>query len=177
MAIALAYVLLLSITGCQPHRCTVDPPDRVISAPPALASALRERVARALEGPDRVILVIGEEELTALLRQALADAPTRTLTLHITDEALYLQVTIGSDGHRINAALIPAAEDGRLTMRVSCLTVNGSALPRLAGAIVESVVSALTADAAWSLYLERVTLREGTLVLMIDPDVTPNATL
>jgi hypothetical protein len=146
----------------------VNPPDRAIRAAAATASDLRERVTQALKGPGRATLAIHEEELTVLLRQALSGSPARAVTLHITDEAVYLQMAIGRWRTPVRATLIPTTSDGRLTARVSCLTVADRPLPRVVGAAIESAVSALATDAAWSLHVESVTLGEGKLVLVAE---------
>ena len=168
VALALACCLLVSAVGCQPRRCAVDPPDRPIDAPAALASDLQARVARALEEPDSATLAMREGELTAIFRQALEGSPAHDIALHVTEDALYLQMAIGRSRDPIRVALVPAADEGRLAARVLCLTVGDRPLPRVAGAAIESVVTALAEDAAWSSRIESVTLREGTLVLVVE---------
>lgn len=165
VALALTCCLLLVLAGCRPQPCPVEPPDRPIEAPPALAAALQERVAHALTGPDGAILVVREEELTALLRLALEGRPLRDATAHITEEALYLQAAVGRRGTAIGAALVPAVEDGRPAVRVACLTVDGRPMPRIVGATAQAVVGALAEDAAWSVRIEAVTLMDGVLAV------------
>jgi len=133
------------------------------------------RLSRAAEGAGRATLVISEEELTALLRQALADGPARDLTLHVTDEALYLHATLGQRGIPICAVLALSADQGRLAVHVSCLTVNNRAWPRAASAAAECVLSALAADAAWSPPITGVALANGTLTLDVELDPAPGA--
>lgn len=168
VAIALAGCLLLGIVGCQTRRCVMNPPDRTIDAPAALAASLRERVTRALAEPDGAALIIREEELTALLRQAVEGPSVRDVAIHLTEEALYLQMTVGRGRRPIRAALVPVVVDGHLMVRESCLTAGEKALPRIVGAAIESAVTALATDAAWSLRVESVTLREGAVVVVAE---------
>lgn len=166
VALALACCLLLGIAGCRGSHCAVDAPERAIDAPTALAADLRERVTRVLAEPGGATLSVREEEVTAILRQALGGSPLSDVALHVTEQALYLRLAVGRQP--IRAALVPVVADGRLAIRVSCLAVGKSTLPRIAGAAVESAVTALATDAAWSLRVESVTLREGAIVVVAE---------
>ena len=126
----------------------MDAPERAIDAPAALAADLRERVTRVLAKPGGATLSVREEELTAVLRQALEGSPLSDVALHVTEEALYLRLAAGR--RPIRAALVPVVADGRLIVRASCLTVGEDTLPPIVGAAIESAVTALATDAAWS---------------------------
>lgn len=171
----LACALLLSIGGCRSRACVVAPPTRAVEAHPALAAGLHQRVTDALTTPGGATLTLREEELTAALRQALEGSPIVGATLHVAEDAVYAQATVGRRRTPVQVSLIPAARDGRLAVRVACLVVNGRRAPRIIGAVTGSVLDALAEDAAWSLPIEAITLREGAIVIVTGPRPTSGA--
>lgn len=167
VALILACCLLLGIAGCQGRRCVVDPPDRAVEAAAPLAADLQQRVADALSEPGAATLQVHEGALTALLRQVLPASAAHSLTLHITEEAVYLQAAVARERVPIRMRFIPTAVDGYLAVRITCLTVDRHTMPRIACAAIESAVMALVADAARSLHIDGITLRDESLTVTV----------
>lgn len=173
VALILACYLILGTTGCRSRQCTVNPPERTVEVPAASVTDLNAAIVSAMETPGPATLTLREEELTALLRQAITRLPAHEATIRVTERALYVQVAAGRSRVPIRAALSPDAEGGRMSVRVACLTVGDRPMPRAVGAAIESVIDALAADAAWSVHVESVALQEGSLTVTVAPRALP----
>jgi hypothetical protein len=132
----------------------------------AAASALAGRIGALVGVRGPFVLSASEEEVTALAAQNLVGAPVRDLTVWLGADGVDAQASIDAAGtHAVYAHVTVACEAGTVRLGLSCIALEGHALPRWILQSAEKAANAALADLQTTLHVDRIDLGEGTAVI------------
>jgi hypothetical protein len=159
--------MLLSLAGCAAPRPAVSsPPARHVSITQEAADRLVERIAAAIKSEGVVRLHISEDESSSYLSLGLFEHPVERVQVWFDDERTHILATMDVLGPRaLHAVLGFSIDGGRLHVHIQEGDLDGRPLPRFLLKSAQSAVNDALSDAQMPLWIERVHVSEGSLLI------------
>jgi len=141
-------------------------PVRPVPTSEAAAHRLVSRVGQALRSQGPLSIIVTEDEITSYLALNLRDTPVREIAIWFTPEGIHLWAKVRARHEpTLRALLTINSHHGVPQVEVQTADLNGHPLPRFLLASLEEAINAVLADAHSPLWVEQVTLSEGSMLV------------
>jgi hypothetical protein len=167
VVLIVAAVLAALLVGCKAGDASAcaGQPTRQVEVTSAAAQSLSDKIGGTTAGqPFRIQAT--EQEVTSYVALQLSGSPVSDATFWFTSDKAYLQGQVDFGGqHKLQWAFALQVADGKLSIKLLCATLDGTAMPDVALGTLQGVLNSTLSKYASKVQWEQAQMAEGSVTV------------